>query len=111
MMWRGTRIQDLLTSGQGRWSHRPVFLRFSLVHRNDSLGQGLDSGDGLRVGQLAILELARLEVNPAGHQVSAKPSQHRPKLGVDREVVMVRRAHPNQPANLAHEAFHRDQVE
>ena len=71
-----------------------------LVGGNYCLGQGLEVFHRLRVGQLAVLEVARLEVDRDRKHLGPEPGQHRTELGVQCKEVMVCGAHSHQPARL-----------
>ena len=100
---------EWLVSGEGRGAGE-LAMCGGMVQRHHGAGEGLEVSYGLGVSQLAALEVAGLKVNHAGHQVGPEPGQHRAKLGVDAEVVMVGGAHTDEPAGLAVQSLDRDMV-
>ena len=81
------------------------------VQSHDGAGQRLKVGDGLRVGELPVLEVAGLEVDHSRYDVGAEPCHHRTQLGVYAQVVVVGCAHPDEAAGLPLHPFNRHMVQ
>ena len=75
--------EGALSAGGEGWRAGEAALSGGPVQSHDGAGQRLQVGGGPRVGQLAVLEVPRLQVDHARRHVSAEPGQHRAQLRVD----------------------------
>ncbi len=91
--------------GQGAGAETARLAGEGVVSGDDGGGEGLEVGYDLGIGELAVLEVAGLEVDSGGSKDCAEPAEYGAELGVHGEVVVIGTTHSDEAADLAVEGF------